>query len=104
MKDLIALLRAVADLLESLSGALHGSAPSFQRARATKVKAPQAMRRSRRSQNRPPNDALYRLGKKIERELNIPPRPSKIDPATGRCDPPGFYTFNHYTGKSMRPK
>jgi hypothetical protein len=51
-----------------------------------------------------PHDALWRLGKKIQRECNIPPRPAAPDPVTGRWDPPGFYTMNHYTGQSLRPK
>ena len=33
-----------------------------------------------------PNDALFRLGKKIEAELQIQPVPEHIDPVTGRVE------------------
>jgi hypothetical protein len=51
-----------------------------------------------------PNDALFRLGKKIEAELQIPPVPDHVDPVTGRRDPAGFFAFNHYTGRTLRRK
>jgi hypothetical protein len=63
-----------------------------------------ARKRKRVPTQDPPRDALFRLGMAIRREGNVPPRPSNPDPITGRYDPLGFYTVNHYTGKPILGK
>ena len=95
IRDITALLNALTALIYAIRGRhVLTSAPT----------TPSAAR-PRRAVPRPvPNDALYRLGKKIEREMKIPPRPDHNDPITGRRDPPGFYTINHYTGRPLRRK